>query len=290
MVGAGTVGGATGRWFSERGHHVTFCDQSEDVVRLLSDAGHLALTPDELTLDGVQYVFVCVGTPHGDHGVDPSALFAATDMIGRKIGDSEGFPTVIFRSTQPPGTTRNALIPLLTRTSGFELGEGYGVAYWPEYLRAAHADSDFANPRAVLLATEYKNDISHHAALRLTLELPTGMHWLPLEAAELQKYVHNCGNAIKISTYNWFRLLADSIGVKDIEYIIQLSVITAEGLYNPEYGTRDLGPYVGDCLPKDLKTLLEYAKTAGVQTGLLEAVESINREIARSGRIHQGDC
>jgi UDP-glucose 6-dehydrogenase len=109
------------------------------------------------------------------------------------------------------------------------------------------------------------------------------MHWLPLEAAELQKYVHNCGNAIKISTYNWFRLLGDAIGVRDvdIEYIIQLSVVTAEGLYDPEYGTRDLGPYAGDCLPKDLKTLLSYARTAGVQTGLLEAVEAINREIAK---------
>jgi UDPglucose 6-dehydrogenase len=101
-----------------------------------------------------------------------------------------------------------------------------------------------------------------------------------LEAAEYQKYIHNVYNAIKISSFNWFRILGEKIGLKpeEINDIIHLTVRSAEGLWNPEYGTKDLGPYDGACLPKDTKMLRIFAETAGVDNSLLVAVEKVNKD------------
>jgi UDPglucose 6-dehydrogenase len=285
VVGAGVVGMATGSGFSDLGHEVSFIDKSEQVVADLRANGYHALLPEDMDLDGCAAVFVTVDTPtipDAVPAIDLSNLRQATTMIGRCLAKARAdFPVIVFRSTQLPGTTARELIPLLEETSGKCAGQDFGIAYWPEYLRASAAMDDFRQPRVITLGTMSQHDRAYDTLCRFIVDFAAAVHWLPIDAAEYQKYVHNVGNAIKISTYNWFRTLGEKLSIEahHIERVFELSVLSAEGLWNPAYGTRNLGPYAGACLPKDIAALRSFADNLGIGSDLLDAVEDINKHI-----------
>lgn len=306
VVGAGVVGKATGSGFIDLGHKVTFVDKSERVVADLQSAGHQAVLLDEMDLNGCAAVFVSVDTPtigEPNRATDLSNLLNATQAIGRclAVSDSE-FPVIVFRSTQLPGTTRKELIPLLEESSGKSAGFDFGVGYWAEYLRASVAQQDFRRPRVITLGTMAPHDRAHETIARIAVDFCAPLHWLPIDAAEYQKYVHNVGNAIKISTYNWFRTLGEKLSIEahHIQHAFELCVESAEGLWNPSYGTRNLGPYSGACLPKDIAALRSFAQDQGLGVELLQAAEDINKQMGgatahraagkqvRNGLTHNG--
>ena len=47
-------------------------------------------------------------------------------------------------------------------------------------------------------------------------------------------------------------------------------------MWNAEYGTHDLGPYGGACLPKDLEAFLLWADREGLDLPILSAVRQSN--------------
>lgn len=102
--------------------------------------------------------------------------------------------------------------------------------------------------------------------------------WMPMEVAEFHKYVNNVGNAVKISTYNYFRALGKEIGLsaEQVDKAFAASSRTAEGLWNPLYGLRDFGPFGGACLPKDTEALRIYTEEMGYDTALLKVTQDIN--------------
>lgn len=277
ILGAGVVGKATGYGLLGLGHHVTFCDTSEEVIASLLADGKAACSPDELNLDHVDAVMVSVPTPPAlDGSMDATHLIAATEMLADKPISASTAPVIIYRSTQLPGTTRLVLAPILRRS-----GKPAHVCYWPEYLRSHRAERDFLEPQAIVLASLEEGDLAHQVASEIAEDLTKNIHFLPLEAAELQKYVHNVGNAIKISTYNYFRQLAEKLGIglEDTDHLIDVCTVTAEGLYNPTYGTYANGAFGGACLPKDLSALIHFSETAGIHPELLIATEKINKSI-----------
>ena len=91
---------------------------------------------------------------------------------------------------------------------------------------------------------------------------------VPIREAEFQKYAHNLTNALKISFFNELRRVAVAIGV-DAERVFALVAQSSEAMWNAEYGTHDLGPYGGACLPKDLEAFLLWADREGLDSSHL---------------------
>jgi len=279
ILGAGVVGKATGYGLLHLGHSVVFCDISEEVIASLLADGKAACSPEEIDLDQVDAVMVSVPTPPAlDGSMDAKHLIDATEMLAEKLRDTSRPPVIIYRSTQLPGTTRLVLEPILRRS-----GKPAHVCYWPEYLRSYRAERDFLDPQAIVLSSLEEGDLAHQIAAEIAEDLTTNIHFLPLEAAELQKYVHNVGNAIKISTYNYFRALSRKLGISadDTDHLIDVCTSTAEGLYNPTYGTYPNGAFGGACLPKDLTAMIHFSEAAGVHPDLLRATENINNWVRR---------
>lgn len=282
VVGAGIVGKATGAGLLQHANEVTFVDVDKETIADLRQENYNAVHSDDLQLDSIDIVFVSVTTLTGVAGVNLTHLIQATQSIGIKLAaTTERFPVIVYRSTMPPGTMRKVIIRLLEESSGKTCGKDFGVVYSPEYLRAASAREDFLHPRIITLASLDRDDRSYQIVSSLLKDFDAEQYWIPLEAAEFQKYVNNVGNAIKISTYNWFRQLGSTIGLEDsdIDQVFRLSVMSAEGLWNPTYGTRGFGPYNGACLPKDTQALLHFARGLDIDTALLQAAQDINRSI-----------
>jgi UDPglucose 6-dehydrogenase len=96
----------------------------------------------------------------------------------------------------------------------------------------------------------------------------------------MQKFVHNLFNATKISFFNEMRVFCTEIGV-DANKIMPVVAKSAEGIWNPEYGIKDYGPFGGKCLPKDTLAFVEWAKRGGMHARMIEATIEVNKMYER---------
>ena len=112
-------------------------------------------------------------------------------------------------------------------------------------------------------------------AERLNAGFGCPVYRVPIREAEFQKYAHNLCNASKIALFNELRRVAIAIGV-DAERVFALVAQSSEAMWNAEYGTQDLGPFGGACLPKDLEAFLAWAERAVWISRSLSAVGQSN--------------
>lgn len=278
VVGAGVVGHAEGIALLERGHHVVLSDVDEAVLSERRAEGFPTVPMTGLGLVGVDVVLVSVSTPTSAAGVDLRHLEAAVATIGDALGRASGsepgrYRVVVVRSTVPPGTTDEVVIPLLEAEAGLQAGLDFGVCMSPEYLRERNAVSDSVAPRLVVIGQ--LDDRSGDVTERLNAGFGCPVYRVPIREAEFQKYAHNLSNALKIAFFNELRRVAISIGV-DAERVFALVAQSSEAMWNPEYGTLDLGPYGGACLPKDLEAFLAWADRQGLDLPILSAIRQSN--------------
>jgi nucleotide sugar dehydrogenase len=277
-VGAGVVGHAEGTALREHGHAVSFSDIDETVLSQRRAEGLQTIPMGRLDLVGIDVVLVSVSTPTSEGGIDlrhlESAVATIGDALGRASSSEPGrYRVIIVRSTVPPGTTEDVVIPLLEANAGLLAGLDFGVCVSPEYLRQRMAVSDSVAPRLVVIGQF--DDRSGDVAERLNAGFGCPVYRVPIREAEFQKYVHNLCNASKISFFNELRRVAIAIGV-DAERVFALVSQSSEAVWNAEYGTLDLGPYGGACLPKDLEAFLTWADRQGLDLPILSAVRQSN--------------
>lgn len=280
IIGAGVVGGAFGRALAHRGHPVRWIDTRPDRVSALRAQGLAAARPDEAVEPADTFV-LCVPTPTGLDGQERGPLQAALLRVARCL-QAERQPTVVIRSTILPGTSRQWALPLLEQAAGLRCGTDFQLLYCPEFLREPHAEADAATPRIQLLGEPTPGAGDRFSAVLADFEAPIVR--LCVEAAELQKYVHNTFNATKIAFFNEMRRVAASLGLDpetEVEAIFAATRVSAEALWNPLYGLRAWGPIGGHCLPKDLTALVHWSRQRGEAVPLLEGVLASNVPASR---------
>jgi UDPglucose 6-dehydrogenase len=277
-VGAGVVGHAEGTALQELGHRVAFSDIDEAVLSERRAQGLRAVPMNGIDLSDVDVVLVSVSTPTADGRVDLRPLEAAVATIGEALGrawssEPGRYRVVIIRSTVPPGTTEDVVIPLLETNARLQAGVDFGVCTSPEYLRQRLAVSDAAAPRVVIIGQ--LDDRSGEFAERLNAGFGSPIYRVSLREAEFHKYAHNLCNASKIAFFNELRRVAAAIGV-DPDRVFALMAQSSEAVWNAEYGTLDLGPFGGACLPKDLEAFLAWAERGGLELPIVSAVKQSN--------------
>ena len=283
IVGAGVIGSAFGRALLGKGHSVHWVDCDPDRVRGLRTQGIEASMPHE-PAEPVSLYFICVPTPTKGNDQDRAALAEALVRVSSLLRP-EILPTIVIRSTMLPGTSRRWAIPFVERASGLRHGTQFRLVCLPEFLREKRAEADALAPRIHLLGELEPGHGDAVADLLMCLGAPVTR--VSLEAAELQKYVHNAFNALKITFFNEMRRVAAGMNPPgDAEAIFSVTCQSAEGMWNPSYGTLDLGPVSGKCLPKDVDALRGWLRSHDLDAPLLEALagslEKKNRSSDRS--------
>ncbi|WQF89878.1 Putative UDP-glucose/GDP-mannose dehydrogenase, NAD(P)-binding domain superfamily [Colletotrichum destructivum] len=251
VIGSGVVGQATGKGFAEKGHAVRFVDIDSATIEKLCSAGLVAMTVSEVDWDDVDIVMLAVLTPTVDGRVVLDYIETAALDVGRGLATTDNFVTVVVRSTVPPTTTEKHIAPILERASGKQLGQGFGLAMNPEFLRAASNEQDFARPWITVVGA---ND-ARTAATMDELYRPFGaavVHCTPTEA-EMIKYVNNVYNAVKISYFNEVHAICAKVGLD--------------------------GHLVGAA---DTEAFLQFARGLGVGHLMLESTIEVNRRLKSS--------
>lgn len=303
IFGLGYVGTTTAACLAHEGHRVTGVDIVEQKVNAIEDGrspvveqrlgdlvaegreeGSLHATTDAReALSGAHVAFVCVGTPSLDNGsLDTSAVQRVAAEIGKVLGEEEQRAEpllVVFRSTVLPGTTCDELIPRLEEHSGRAVGNGYEVAFHPEFLREGTAVDDFYDPPKIVVGERFDGAASRLWELYEEFDAP---RFSPsIEAAEAVKYVDNAFHALKVTFANEVGQFLKAHGV-DSRDVMDIFRQDTKLNISPKY-LRPGFSFGGSCLPKDLRALTWAAKEKGIGLPMLDDILFSNeRHIERA--------
>jgi UDPglucose 6-dehydrogenase len=300
------VGLVTGTCLAEIGHAVVGTDNDEGRLRTLNGGGlpiyephlqelvarnvgaaRLSFTAD--LAEAVRFgdvIFICVGTPPLQDGdADLSAIDAAARLIAVESRSSK---LVVEKSTVPMQTGQKLAraLGIYGRNSKWN----FSVASNPEFLREGTAVLDFLHPDRVVIGvsdaeTESKlREIYRPILQQELLDCPIHDGACPqkeapellvtsINSAELIKHACNSFLALKISYANLIADICQSMGA-DVE-----EVVCGMGL-DPRIGPAFLRPglgFGGFCLPKDIQAFIRLGQRAGVDVGLLQEAELINK-------------
>jgi UDPglucose 6-dehydrogenase len=219
-------------------------------------------------------IFFCVGTPCGKNGrADLRYLFSALDNILPVIQDEK--PRIlVIKSTVPPGTTQNEIIPHIRTKWDFDETK-LMIANNPEFLREGKCWEDFINPDRIVCGVENEKTTGILQELYNPFNAP--LYFVSLNTGEFIKYLSNTLLASLISFSNEMSIIADRVGNVDTGKAFRIlhedKRLRGSGINAYIYPGCGFGGY---CLPKDTQAMAENARSAGFEPGILREVIKTN--------------
>ena len=276
IIASGVVGKATGVGLESKGHDVVFYDI--DALRLaqIQEERHTTASSVREAVTQSDVTMICAPTPTKNGKPDLSVLVQICSEVGRAVQDVKSYHLIVIRSTIPPGTTRRVVVPCVESSAHLNSGQRFGVCHNPEFLREKFASDDFLQPRAVIIGEMDK--IAGDTLESIYSPFESKIFRCSPETSEMIKYTSNLFNATKVSFFNEIDNVCKSMGVKS-EEVSRLMPILALGLRDdlPEWGIYGGRAFGGMCLSKDLDAFIEFVRSKGLASPLLEAVRKVNR-------------
>jgi UDPglucose 6-dehydrogenase len=273
IIGSGVVGQATGKGLAHYGNDVVFNDIDQNK---LSNLTHKGYKITRSVLDAVFHsdiVFICVPTPTTNNQIDLSFIKSITIDLAKALKNSQKYTVLAFKSTMLPQTTRTIIVPTLEKVSGLKAGKDFGVCMNPEFLTEQNSLEDFLNPARIIIGEfdEKSGDILE----RLYSSFKRPIIRTDLDTAEMIKYASNLFLASKISIFNEFYMICNTLGI-DAQLVSKAASLDSR---IGKYGTRAGKPFGGMCFPKDLAAFLAFVKDKELPSRILNAVAKVNKDI-----------
>jgi UDPglucose 6-dehydrogenase len=207
-----------------------------------------------------QVVIVAVGTPAREDGsADLNALWKAIEQLS--LVRFATWPTIVIRSTDPPGTCDALAANVETWAD---------LIYAPEFLREGSAVRDFLNPDRIIVGAEHPAVGVGYVQLLEQLQKP--VVFTSRCNAELIKSCSNAFLALKISFANEVANMCDALGATSDDVLRGIG-------YDQRIGSEFLRPGIGfggPCFEKDVKSMAHVAGQYGLGRELFSATLRVN--------------
>jgi dTDP-alpha-D-glucose dehydrogenase len=289
VVGLGYVGACLAATLADRGLSVTGLDTDESLIGELRrgycrfhehelaealsrgmSAGRLRVTTEYPSVAGVDVVLIAVGTPVRDDGsLADAQLRAACSSVSRHLRPGQ---LLILKSTVPPGTTREVVLPLL-EAGGLTAGADFKLAFSPERLAQGTALAELRTLPIVVGGTDTASTQAASAFWRLALGVPV-LQQDSLEAAEIVKLADNWWIDLNIAMANELARYCDLFGVDVLDVIAAANSIP-KGNGNVNILLPSVGAG-GSCLVKDPWMVWESARRRGLDVRTPRLSREIN--------------
>lgn len=291
VVGTGYVGLVSGACFAEMGVNVTCVDIDKEKIERLrrgevpiyepgldeivsrnSREGRLSFaTSLQEVIDGVEVVFIAVGTPPDEDG---SADLRYVLEVAREFGRSvKRYTLLVTKSTVPVGTSAKVRRVVLDELEARGVAVPFDVASNPEFLKEGAAIKDFMSPDRVVVGVDSEQARKTMSRLYRPFLLNNfRVIFTDIPSAEMIKYAANSMLATRISFMNDIANLCELVGA-DVNMV-------RKGIgADSRIGSKFLYPgcgYGGSCFPKDVKALIQTGRRNGYDMRVLQAVEEVN--------------
>jgi GDP-mannose 6-dehydrogenase len=295
VFGIGYVGAVSSACLARLGHQVIGVDANPLKVDLINQGRSpiVETAIDEMIADAVaqgrlsatvngadavaatDLSLICVGTPSS---IDGSTSFDAVDAVIAEIGAaiaSKSSHAVVMRSTLPPGTAEERVIPALETAAKRRIGNALAYYANPEFLREGTAVRDFGTPPFTLIGAAPGDDAASLRELYASIAAP--LHVVPYRVAESVKYLSNAYHAVKLAFANEAGAVLAAHGV-DAPAAFRLFCEDRVLNISPAY-LRPGFAFGGSCLPKDLRGFLALGDRKTVAMPLLSQVLQSNAAI-----------
>jgi len=294
VVGLGYVGAVTSVCFSNLGYRVIGVDRDAQKV-VTMNSGRSPIFEEGLE-DGIyegiknhtfsatqdlheavlksSITIICVGTPSDKNGAcDLGYIKQACEELGGILKDKNEFHTVVFKSTVPPGTTENSLVPILERCSGKVAGTDFGLCFYPEFLRESTAIDDFFHPAISILGTlDTRSATVVHDLIK---DIDADVQLTSIAVSEFVKYVDNSWHATKVCFANEIGRLCQKMKVDSHEvmnlFLKDTKLNMSSSYLKPGFA------FGGSCLPKDIRGMKSLAQSLSAEVPLITGVIESNQ-------------
>jgi GDP-mannose 6-dehydrogenase len=309
VFGLGYVGAVSCGCLPELGHSVVGVDTNPQKIAIINGgsspvveeginelieaavkSGRLRATDDVAdAIRSTEISLISVATPSkANYAPDLTAVEAVIRSIGAVVRDKPGRHTIVLRSTVPPGTTEELILPILEQAAGRKVGDRLSLVFNPEFLREGSSVKDFHQPPQTIIGS--LDDAGYEVIEEMYKGVPGAFVRTSCRIAESVKYLCNVFHALKIVFANEAGSVLKACGLDGREVMkifcqdTQLNISSA--YLRPGFA------FGGSCLPKEVKGFLTLAREHDIAIpalgGLLESNESHIRRaydmIARDGR------
>ncbi len=286
VIGTGYVGLVTGACFAETGNEVICVDIDthkiaklkkgiipfyepglDALVQRNSAESRLVFTNDTVSaVKQSEVIFIAVPTPMGEDGsADLQHFLSAAREIAKGIN---GYKVIVNKSTVPVGTAAKVreLIASLT-TYPFD------VVSNPEFLKEGAAVDDFMKPDRVVIGSNSPKAIDILKDLYTPfMRTRDRLIIMGIESAEMTKYLSNAFLATKVAFINEAARLCEKVGA-------DINEVRAGMCSDERIGHHFLFPslgFGGSCFPKDLRAIVQTAKSYNSRLLISESVIESN--------------
>lgn len=309
VFGLGYVGAVSCACLPELGHDVIGVDTNPMKVQMINggqspvveegineligaavQSGKLHATDDtEAAVRDSEMSLISVATPSNPNFTpNLTAVDAVIRSIGAAIGRKGGHHTIVLRSTVPPGTTEDRILPILEAAAGRKVGDRLSLVFNPEFLREGSSVKDFHQPPQTVIGS--LDEVGYAALEKLYAGLPGLMVRTSCRVAESVKYLCNVFHAMKIVFANEAGSVLKARGL-DSREVMRIFCQDTQLNISPAY-LRPGFAFGGSCLPKEVKGFLTLAREMDVPipalAGLLDSnaahIDRAFEMIARGGR------
>lgn len=285
VIGLGYVGTCVAGTLADRGFDVVGVDTDSRLIDELSEgycrfqehglgdllrgafaAGRLSVTTDYAAVSTADVVLIAVGTP-----VQEDGSLADTQLRGACLALAEHVRAgqlLVLKSTVPPGTTRNFVLPLLRSKV-----QDFGLAFAPERLAEGTALRDLNTLPVVVGGVDAESTTAAAAFWRRVL----GVEVISLEsaeAAEIVKLADNWWIDLNIALANELAKFSALFNVDVLDVIAAANTIQkGTGKVNILLPSVGVG---GSCLTKDPWMVWHTARQRGLQILTAPAGRDVN--------------
>lgn len=298
VFGLGYVGVVNLACLSKIGHTLYGCDVKPHKVNMIREGKSTVYEPevDNMIAEGLsgkrifaetsaatcvaetEMALVCVGTPSGPDGeVNLNYILNTAREIGALVKQFNKKYTIVFRSTIPPGTISDHILPELKTVAG-DAFSNIKVAFLPEFLREGTAVKDFFQGARIVAGIDEEHSAEQEIKAVFGFDEKTPLIFVDYPTAEFIKYVDNAYHATKVAFANEVYAIGTKLGV---------NVKTANDVFLMDpilnISTRYLRPglpFGGSCLPKDSRAIVHLGKVADTPTPFFNGV-------LQSNKVHQ---
>ena len=305
IIGAGYVGLTTAICLASMKHEISVFDIDDEKIKYINEKKMpffepglkelLDINVSKKKLQGsndlntlvknTEGCFVCVGTPTKNNSIDLSQIKSAIESLVDSIKNSEKKNyAIIIRSTIIPNTTREILLPIITKKLKEQQFQLFVV---PEFLREGNALDDFMNADKIVIGSIQNKKDTFVDDIFKNFKGKCDFIHTNLESAELIKYANNLFFSMLISFSNEIANISEKIPNVDPFHVLQalvsdkrITTITDDKKIVPglnSYLIPGCG-FGGSCFPKDIKAIQNFADLKNIDTPILNAILAINDE------------
>ncbi|HEX6873391.1 MAG TPA: nucleotide sugar dehydrogenase [Micromonosporaceae bacterium] len=244
-------------------------DLEETIFRAMA-AGRLRVTTDYAAVSAVDVVLISVGTPVNDDG-----SLADRQLRGACLSLSEHIrpgQLLVLKSTVPPGTTRELVLPLLER-GGLTGGVDFMLTFSPERLAEGTALAELRSFPIVVGGIDEKSTRTAAEFWQAALGV-TPLPQASLEAAEIVKLADNWWIDLNIALANELAKFCALFNVDVLDVIgAANSIPKGNGHVNILLPSVGVG---GSCLTKDPWMVWQSARLRGLEVHTTRVGREVN--------------